>query len=172
MTKLLSFAEVNPAACIQLATGREIMLGRLMQVQTYAGLLVGMPNPRVDDSIVEAGLKEASETFTQACKPYLIQPKKTPFTVQMQRRSVNKEGETKAAGEIEERNGERLPLVTCMGSFRCRQTLKSPDDEGFFAYSLATIVWFQETYAMPIAPAVLAEIRLLDWSGVAADVSD
>jgi hypothetical protein len=59
-----------------------------------------------------------------------------------------------------------------MASFRCPQTIAPPEGLGMFDYSVATVVWFQDRYAMPIAKEVLDEIRLLDWNRIACDVSD
>lgn len=39
---LPSFVELNPAACIKLVDGRPITLERLLQSQTYDGLLLGL----------------------------------------------------------------------------------------------------------------------------------
>ena len=64
------------------------------------------------------------------------------------------------------------PLVECVASFRCPQTIGPTEHPGLFSYSAATLVWFQDRYTMPIAKEVLDEIRLLDRARVARDVSD
>ena len=167
----VSFSKAVPAASIELADGRKIFLERLVQLQTYAGLILGVPNPEADSRIVARALEEASESLGKAPKPHLIQPPKIPFAVHRQRHKLRRDG--LGAGEaIEQHRGERLPLVTCLASFSCQETLKPPEGTGLFAYSIATIVWFQDAFAMPIAPEALAEIRQLDWTQIAADVSD
>ena len=59
-----------------------------------------------------------------------------------------------------------------MASFRCPQTIAPPAADAFFSYSVATLVWFQDRYAMPIAQEALDEIRLLEWDRIACDASD
>jgi hypothetical protein len=61
--KLLTFAEANPAACIRLASGHEVMLDQLMQSQTYAGLLMGLPSSSTDGRILDAAHDEARKLF-------------------------------------------------------------------------------------------------------------
>ena len=170
--KLPSFAELNPAAWIKLADGRPILLQRLVQSQTYGGLLLGLPNERTNKGIVDRVCETAQAEFGKECAPVLIQPVLVPFTAQRQRRRLSKEGLGPGEGEIEEVTDYRLPLVKCMASFRCPQTIAPPEGPGLFDYSVATVVWFQDTYAMPIARAVLDEIRLMDWVHIARDVSD
>jgi hypothetical protein len=167
----VSFSKAVPAASIELADGRKILLEELVQSQTYRSLILGVPNPEADGRIIESALEEARATFGKAAKPYLIQPVKAAFAVHRQKHKLGKEG-LKEGGAVEQHRGERLPLVTCLASFSCRQTLEPPEGLGLFDYSIATIVWFQDAFAMPIAPAVLAEIRRLDWAQIAADVSD
>jgi hypothetical protein len=64
--KLPSFAELNPAARIKFADGRPILVQRLVQSQTYGGLLLGLPNERVNQGILKevAGVaREAREAW-------------------------------------------------------------------------------------------------------------
>src|SRR5688572_13895397 len=111
MSKLLTFAEANPAACIRLASGHEVMLDQLMQSQTYAGLLMGLPNASTDGRILDAAHDEARKLFGDLTEPCLIQPDKLSYVIKVQQRKVNSKGRAVEAGEVEERKGERLPLV-------------------------------------------------------------
>jgi hypothetical protein len=169
---LPSFSELNPASVVFLADRRPILLTRLVQCQTYGGLLVGLPNERINKSILERMPEAARAEFGNACAPVLIEPALVPFTMKQQKRRLSKAGLGPGEGEIFDVSDYRLPLVTCMASFRCPQTIGPGEEQGLFGYSVATIVWFQDRYAMPIAEEVLGEIRLLDWNRVARDVSD
>ena len=84
-TKLPSFAELNPAAWIKLADGRPILMQRLVQSQTYGGLLVGLPGERVDKDKVERIADAARAEFGVAPEPYVIKPAKIPFTARRRR---------------------------------------------------------------------------------------
>lgn len=172
--KLPSFSELNPVAVILLADGRPILMQRLVQSQTYGGLLVGLPNERVNKGILEEVGTRACGEFGESPEPYVIQPVFLPFTTRTQKRTLTKAGLGPGEGEIEDVTDYRLPLVECMASFRCPQTIgePNPDDIGIFAHSVATIVWFQDRYAMPIAREVLDEIKLIDWKRIAVDTSD
>ena len=71
------------------------------------------------------------------------------------------------------------PSVTRLGSFddpkvlsRCPLPLVEPTEGGWFSHSRGTLVWFQENFAFPIDPEVMAQIRALDWNTVAVDSSD
>jgi hypothetical protein len=116
---LSSFAELNTAAWIKLADGRPILLQRLVQSQTYGGLLVGLPGEWVNNGIVDRVSEAACAEFGKEPAPYLIQPVMEPFTARWQRRMLSREGLGPGEGEIEEVTDYRLPLVECMASFRC-----------------------------------------------------
>jgi hypothetical protein len=108
---LPSFAELNPAAWIKLADGRPIVLQRLVQSQTYGGLLLGLPNERVNKGIVDRVCETAREEFGKECEPVLIQPVLLPFTEQRQRRRLSKAGLGAGEGEIEQIVHDEIRLL-------------------------------------------------------------
>ncbi len=170
--KLISFAEANPAAWIELDGGTRIMLSSLQQCLTYAGLLVGLPTPRINEECKADALRVAASQFGTPPDPCLIKPVPVSYTMQTQRSKIKRGGLLEPAGPIDLTTGERLPLVTCIAKFRCPATTKEFEGIGLFAYSTATLVWFQEAFAMPISPEVLAAMRALSWETISADVSD
>src|SRR5262252_8130139 len=99
-TTLPSFAELNPAAWMQLADERPILMQRLVQSQTYGGLLVGLPNERVNQVILEGVAGVARAEFGESPEPIVIRPALVPFTMKRQRRSISKAGLGPGEGEI------------------------------------------------------------------------
>ena len=63
MTILLSFAEASPAPPFELDGGIWITLSALSQSLTYAGLLVGLPTPRVNEDCKEQALENAASRY-------------------------------------------------------------------------------------------------------------
>jgi hypothetical protein len=57
-----------------------------------------------------------------------------------------------------------LPAILCFGAFSSDELRARPDEFG----SHLCIVWFQETFALPIDPAVEKKIRQVAWEEVAA----
>jgi hypothetical protein len=57
-----------------------------------------------------------------------------------------------------------LPAILCIGAFSS-DVLKARPNE---LASHLCIVWFQQTFALPIDPAVTTEIRQVAWEDVAA----
>jgi hypothetical protein len=89
---LPSFAELNPASIIMLADGRPILLARLVQSHTHGGLLLGLPNERTNQGIVDRASAGAKDAIGDLVEPVLIQPVLVPFTAQRQRRKLSKDG--------------------------------------------------------------------------------
>ena len=172
MMKLISYAEANPAAWFELDSGIRIMMTALNQWQTYQGLLVGLPTPKINDARLEDAVQTAAAKFGKEPAPYLIAPLPLNYTTATQGVKISRDGQRTPSGQIEETTGVRLPFVTCIAKLRCPLTLKEPEDAGMFAYSTATLVWFQDSFAMPISVEVDAAIRALRWERVAEDVSD
>ena len=170
--KLLSFAESKPVVWIKLSDGTTILLNALDQYLTYGGLLVGVPDERINSQRVERARSDALARFGDSCNPHVIEPALIPFKVERQTYAVSSAAAAEPRGKVEEVSGQRFPHVTCIARFRCPATIDPERNEGFFSYSMATLVWFQDTFAMPIAPDVLALMRALEWKSVAKDVSD
>jgi hypothetical protein len=167
--KLISFAESDPVAWIELNDGTPILMEKLDQHLTYAGLLLGVPNERTNRNILDAVRRNEE---ARVGKPHVIEPRLIPFTVKQQRLLVDSAGRRRPRGSVEGVIGERLPRVTCIGVFRCPATIGRDARDQLFGYSAATLVWFQDAFAMPISPDIHAEIRALEWAAVTIDLSD
>jgi hypothetical protein len=61
----------------------------------------------------------------------------------------------------------RLPDILCIGEFLWARPVRDVSQ----MFSSASFVWFQDSFAPPIAPEVLAELRDVDWTAIAEDWS-
>lgn len=127
---------------IDLASGRRIRLVRLVQRETYGGLLCGSPSPVSNDEKLADLRSEARSWAAGSREPVLIEPA---------RKQTDR--------------GEWMPRVCCMARFES-DALARPDSE---PYSSLTIAWLQDEFAMPVDGKVLDEIRKLDWESFAED---
>jgi hypothetical protein len=57
------------------------------------------------------------------------------------------------------------PRLYCIGEFSSTGFADPKSDP----YTLLTVVWFQDEFAMPIAPGVLDHIRKIDWEANGRD---
>ena len=134
---------------IKLESGRTIDLESLKQEKTYAGLLEGMPRKDFNDRIIEGWRRQAVPYEGQ--KMALIDPVRRPGATGLPRRGDELWGPP-----------EFLPAIVCVGMFQSTPVRNERED-----FSLLIIVWFQEAFAMPIDPGVVAQIRKLDWETLA-----
>lgn len=123
---------------IVLTSGREQRLQSLAQHSVYAGLLEGLPTREHNRDIVAHAVKAARAT---ASAVYLVPPDEQVIPCR---------------GKYPFGEPARLPDIVCTGAFASRE-----DDP--LTGSALSIVWFQDDFAFPIAPAVLAHIQALDW---------
>ena len=127
---------------ISLRSGRAVAIESLTQAQTYAGWLEEAPRAEVNDRIVDASVPPRAVLIRPLRRAYLKSPDEstTPGT-------------------------EWLPLVTCTARLTSTQGAKDKGPQGSFL----TVVWFQDEFALPIEPAVLAQIAELPWESLASD---
>jgi hypothetical protein len=137
---------------IVLPSGHWLSLQELRQYRTYEGLLEGLPTAEWNKQRLEHLVSEYRDSPYPG-DPYLIQPAEKPVEYIGGRRYPF--GTPSA-----------LPGVTCIGRFTSTQPARDTATE----YSGLVIIWFQEEFAMPIAPAVSDHLRSLDWERHAADL--
>lgn len=137
----------QPAATynIAIAGGRVLHLYSLYQTRTYKGLLADRPNRESNRRIIADAFELARERLRFMGVPQLIPS-----------RTVN---------HAPHSDYERLPDFLCIGEFTSAQ----PARDAHKAYSSAVLVWFQDSFAPPIAAAILEEIRDIDWARIAQD---
>ncbi|MDP1799399.1 MAG: hypothetical protein Q8K78_18020 [Planctomycetaceae bacterium] len=152
----------NVHCSIRLQCGREIILDKLIQSRTYAGLLEGVPNKRVNDLGIEWLLDRAGKEKTTGGEPYLIEPKRRDY--------LRKAGDMQS---IVDRQSDRpeelrripewLPLIECIGIF----SSISPARDSTKDTSSLTIVWFQDDFG--IDKNVVEQLQNVDWEKHAVD---
>ena len=127
---------------ITLRSGRAVAIESLTQTQTYAGWLEEVPNAESNDRIVEASFPPRAVLIRPLRRPYLRDPQAAS-----------------APGS------EYLPLVTCTARLTSTKGARENGAHGSFL----TVVWYQDELALPIEPAVLAQISELNWESLASD---
>lgn len=132
---------------ITLHSGRTIRLRTLFQYGTYYGLLAGYPHRKCNEVRQRAAIQYAKSTPIGVSfeEPFLIVPAEEPI-------------------EVEESIRQRLPYepaamptTTCIGEFNSGARNSVED------FSCLVMVWFQDEFAMPIAPEVVTQIQAIDW---------
>ncbi|RYX82374.1 hypothetical protein EON83_19955 [bacterium] len=135
---------------VEWADGVKTRLTGLNQYATYAGLLEGMPT------------HETNELFH-------INPLTNPK--EGVKRLVLWAPQSKVTSRLETFMGSppaALPAVTCIAKF---DYFRPARDKTMWA-SYVEVAWFQEEWALPIIPEVLAKIKTLNWRDVATDYED
>ena len=118
---------------LRLTDGFAVQIDQLDQTLVYAGLLEGVPTVENNEAIIDAMRKAACER--DSAEPLLVQPEMRMIEL----RRPYPFGEPAS-----------IPPVGCVARLRSRI-----DGE---TVGLLTVIWFQDEYALPIAPAVIEQI--------------
>jgi hypothetical protein len=137
---------------LDLPTGRRLYL-RELQYLTYEGLIEGLPTAAGNKQRLERLIAEHRDK-PYAGDPYLIRPIET--TIEYKR-----DGQPYPFG-----TPSALPAVTCIGRFDSFLPARNPSSD----LSGLVVIWFQEEFALPIDPAVVAQLLAIDWEAHAADL--
>jgi hypothetical protein len=140
---------------LTLATGREIVLTRLRQQHTYAGLLEGYPDSDMNDREIEATLADARSWCFEGAHPLLIPPARRDF--------LRVPGDM-ASPRSRRRTPEWLPMVSSIATFR-----SSPARDRAMHGSTLTMAWFQAEFGPPVSQDIVSAIAALDWDAHASD---
>ena len=140
---------------ITLRTGREIVLKKVTQWQTYSGLLEGFPHRSLNDRLIKHAKENAKALFH--CKePYIIAPIITPLEIP---------NEMDHSDTFPILTPESLLMVTCIGEF---YSIKPARDEAMHGSSLV-ISWMQPEFSPTIHEEIIQEIEKLDWTSLSQD---
>ncbi len=163
-----------------LAGGREITIQSLYQTLTYAHVLEGIPYGASLIGPVQLHLKWAQEKYPER-KIIVLEPRLRPLAIDPPELDKLQE-RWKKAEELKAfaANGGTLTLrehmdtawtePVCIGSVCCRALFESsPVDRDKGMLSELFVIWFQDGFAMPIAPDVTEQIRAIDWDTEAVD---
>lgn len=146
MSVILLAREPGAAYEVGVDAGRRVHLYRLYQSRSYEGALLGQADRAGNRRVIEHALAFARQRLKFRGTPALI-PVKTV-------------GDAKRASE-------RLPDILCIGEFMWARPVRDLSH----MYSSATLVWFQDSFAPPIARNVLVEMREIEWELLAQDWS-
>jgi len=115
-----------------------ILLKELHQSSTYSGLLEGLPTHEMNEELLERHARG------RIGPTHVVRPKER----RVSRGGTRRTGEGYPPGML-------LPRYCCEGRFRSH------------GFDEAWIVWFQDSWALPIDPAVLKELRKFDFLSIA-----
>lgn len=140
---------------ITLDTGRVISMDSLEQHVTYAGVLEGFPNKDRNDRHIDDLIKRYS---CRDEKPYVLSASRDIIHIEAD--EVSHFSRTSCP------QPELLPYITCIARFYSDEPARDTVDSDM---SFISLIWFQDDWAMPIAPNVMEQLRAFDWDSLAYD---
>jgi hypothetical protein len=156
-TQSLEYDDVYHCHCsISVVCGRKIRLKSLKQEMTYAEVLMGVPNSRVNDRNLQGAVDRVQNPWGR--------PGHAPFLIAPERRDYLRVLGDMAALRRDHWIPEWMPVITCVGEFESSRISDKKMDA-----SALTIIWLQDDYAMPISIAALDSIKCIDWASHAFD---
>lgn len=152
----------NCHCILQLASGREIILDKLTQSRTYAGLLEGTPNRKSNDLSIRWLLQRIARENPEMAESYLIEPQRRDYFLDPGDMQADIDRQRDRPVELKH-IPEWLPPIVCVGEFRSLQPAR---DNTKHASSLI-VVWYQDDFGLD---SVATEpLRLVDWEKLATD---
>jgi hypothetical protein len=152
----------NVRCVLRLTSGREVVLDKLSQSRTYAGLLEGTPNKRSNDHDIQWALDEARRDPASLGEPFLFEPERRDYLrAPGDMQSVLDSQGNRPSGF--QHIPEWLPQIQCIGIFH---SLRPVRDRTKHASSL-TIVWYQDDFG--IDASAIDRLRSVDWDHHAID---
>ena len=151
---------------ITLADGRDIALFRLYQRYTYEGALASLHTDERNNSLLEEAVAHArARPWLSAGAPVtLIRPKIRREQTQLTPKFMRQWERMTGSNVSPPLYVPHLPSVICFGCFSSDTIKSRPDELG----SHLCVIWFQESFALPIDPGVEREIQQVEWEGLAA----
>lgn len=134
---------------IKLASGRGIALGEFHQFSLYAGMLAGIPADNARFAV--DALNEANRLIPQALPSLILQPIFREFDA------------PKYHGDSVKKLRALSPIAS-VAVFTSSTLESSPDN----IYSSLKVIWFQETFGLPVDPHILNQLQSIDWEREAA----
>jgi hypothetical protein len=135
---------------ITFLSGRIASLVELTQSLTYAGLLAGLPNSRINQHQIDDLIKEGRRIHIGGREPVLIDP------------NIKTIEHIRSGQTVQEL---RLPDICCAARFESGALLRANSEP----YSSLVIVWFHDELAMPIATDIEQQMAKIDWEKDAVD---
>jgi hypothetical protein len=148
-------APVVAGTQITLNQGHVVHLKKIHQSETYGTLIEGFPDGELNNEVIYRTLKKARELF--GAEVHLLEPKR------IEDHELLKDSDFPTDWGIVP---EYLPKIACMALFAAH----IHNDEGILAMSEASVVWFQDIFAMPMDIRSLGQMKEFDWNGKAARI--
>jgi len=126
---------------------RTVTLDRIDQSRTYSGLLEGIPNVRLNAQLIAEAINNAARSGATL----LIEPRRVPIP--------------SSAGSEHFGPHEKIPRICCTVSFLSTSVARNQAMDA----SALTVVWFQDAWALPIAPEILTQLAATTWAPHAQD---
>lgn len=172
---VLRAREPGASYVVGLDSARKVHLYRLYQTRSYEGALSGRANRDGNRRIIEHAFAFARQRLKFRGTPQLIPPSTLFHLPDGARRADAHEpdaqiSEARKSAARESRlssNGALLPDILCIGEFLWGRPVRDRTK----TCSSATLVWFQDSFAPPIAESVLQDLRDVDWATIAEDWS-
>jgi hypothetical protein len=142
---------------ITLHSGRSIILEELLQKQTYAGLLEGIPFASFNDQRMKWALETGRTKCINESEPLLIAPDRRDY--------LREPGDMEHFRSYKGGRPEWLPMVQCIGGFKSISPAHNYNMDG----SHLVVVWFQNEFAPPISNGALEKMKSIDWESSATD---
>ncbi len=130
---------------------RRVILLELKQSLTYEGLLAGLPTRERNQERIEYLFEQEFDPQSEVA-PYLVPPEQKPI-------------KNTRYGPYPFGTPSSLPGVLCVARFRSSRPVNGEEADA----SSLKVIWFQDTFALPIAADVLAHIAQVDWNKYAGN---
>ncbi len=138
---------------------RVLWLEELWQYRTHRGLMMGQPTREMNQDEVIRTVQTAQDRYGTVAR---IQPVERVLDV-----SPDDVELLELLQHVPKLHPVEIPWTTCIGLFRSYPPARDPKKD----HSYLTIVWYQDQFALPIAPMELSQIQALDWTTLAADAA-
>jgi hypothetical protein len=132
-----------------------VHLKKIHQSETYATLIEGFPDGKYNNEVIHRALQKARELF--GAEAHLLEPKRIEDHELLQDADFPTDW-----GIVP----EYLPKIACMALFGAHTC----DNSGMLAVTEVAVVWFQESFAMPMDIRSLGQMKEFDWNGKAAKI--
>jgi hypothetical protein len=152
----------NCDCILRLASGREIVLDKLTQSRTYAGLLEGDPNRKSNNLSIRWLVEQVARDNPDIGEPYLIEPLRRDYFLDPGDMQADIDRQLDRPDELKH-IPEWLPPIVCVGEFHSLQPARDNTKDA----SSLIIVWYQSDFGLD--SDAIENLRLVDWDTHATD---
>lgn len=155
MSKLIDYFQ--NVERIELADGRLLSLKRIHQTLTYGNQLEGLPGR--DEQALE---RHRAWFEKKNGRTILLDARPVPLPLTEEEKDFYRNHRVRS---FNTHPFTSLAPVQCIAKFESDHV---PGGDGYDISKL-NMIWYQEKYAMPIAPEIMDKLRVFDWDGYAVN---